>query len=190
MKKVSPRFPASMCALTFAAVCLFPAFAEAHPGHGVFHSWSDGFNHPLHGWDHLAVMIAVGAWAAIQHGRAAWALPLTFLSVMAVGGVAGALGFAVPGTELMIGISVVALGLLVITRARVNLATGVGVVGLFAFFHGYAHGLEMPDAASLTTYGFGFLAATALLHGLGFIVARFIRVAAVRTGRGAAIGQD
>jgi len=180
MKKMNPRVLVSAFTFALVSICLFPGLAEAHPGHGTFHSWSDGFNHPLHGWDHLAVMIAVGAWAAIQQGRAAWALPLTFLSVMAVGGIVGALGLAVPGTELMIGISVVTLGLLVLLRTRVNLATGVGVVGLFAFFHGYAHGLEMPDAASLGSYGLGFLVATALLHGLGFAAVRCARLLSVR----------
>jgi len=30
--------------------------------------WHDGFNHPLHGWDHLLAMLAVGLWAAQQRG--------------------------------------------------------------------------------------------------------------------------
>ncbi|TAL03237.1 MAG: HupE/UreJ family protein [Rhodospirillaceae bacterium] len=176
MKHVSARVPVSVCTLTLAAVCLFPTLAEAHPGHGALHSLSDGFNHPLHGWDHLTVMIAVGAWAALQQSRVAWALPLTFLSVMAAGGVVGAFGLVVPGAEPMVGMSVAVFGFLVLLRRRVTLATGMGTVGLFAFFHGYAHGLEMPAATGLATYGLGFLLATAVLHGLGFLITRFLMV--------------
>ena len=177
MQKISSRTVRSLGAL--AAACLFPSLAWGHPGHGM-HSWSDGFNHPLHGLDHMAVMVAVGIWAAQQQGRAAWALPLTFLSVMAVGGVAGAMGFAIPGSETMIGVSVVALGLLVLLRAKVNVMVGVGTVGLFAFFHGYAHGSEMPDATGLGSYGLGFLVATALLHGVGFAATRCAATFAMR----------
>jgi urease accessory protein len=171
-----------------AALCLVPQLALAHPGGHALHSFSAGFSHPLHGWDHLAVMVAVGLWAAQQHGRAAWTLPLTFLSVMAVGGVVGAVHVAVPGVEMMIGLSVVVLGAVALLRARINAYVGAGIVGLFAFFHGYAHGSEMPDMASLEVYGLAFLAATAFLHGLGFSVMRLGAQWATKT-RSSAAGQ-
>ena len=37
----------------------------------------------------------------------------------------------------------------------------------FALFHGYAHGLEMPQAASPMLYALGFVLTTAFLHGVG-----------------------
>jgi urease accessory protein len=169
MKSMRSHFLPTLAAF---AVCLAPGLALAHPGGPALHSWSAGFNHPLHGLDHMAVMVAVGLWAAQQRGRAAWAIPLTFLSVMAVGGVVGATGLIIPGAEMMIGLSIAVVGACVVLRARVNTYAGAGVVGLFAFFHGYAHGSEMPDAASLGSYGLGFLVATALLHGVGFFVMR------------------
>jgi urease accessory protein len=43
----------------------------------------------------------------------------------------------------------------------------MALVGFFAIFHGYAHGIETPETASGLLYGLGFVAATALLHGLG-----------------------
>jgi urease accessory protein len=50
----------------------------------------------------------------------------------------------------------------------------MGIAGLFAIFHGHAHGAEMPVDASGLTYGMGFMIATALLHlgglGLGFLI--------------------
>jgi len=46
-------------------------------------------------------------------------------------------------------------------------AVAMGLVAFFAVFHGYAHGIEMPETASGLAYGVGFVAATALLHGIG-----------------------
>jgi len=42
-------------------------------------------------------------------------------------------------------------------------------VGVFALFHGSAHGAGMPFAAAPVLYGLGFLVSTAVLHlsGLG-----------------------
>ena len=167
----------SRALLTACFACLSPELAFAHPGGPAAHGWTQGFNHPLHGLDHIAVMIAVGAWAAQQGKRATWLLPLTFLAVMAAGGIVGALGFAVPGAETAIGLSVVVLGLLVLGRKQLEVKRATALVALFAFFHGYAHGVEMPGAASLGSYGVGFLCATTMLHGVG--------VAAVALGRSA-----
>ncbi|MCC6924061.1 MAG: HupE/UreJ family protein, partial [Nitrosomonas sp.] len=32
--------------------------------------WNEGFRHPLTGWDHVLVMVAVGVWAAQIRGQA------------------------------------------------------------------------------------------------------------------------
>jgi urease accessory protein len=44
------------------------------------------------------------------------------------------------------------------------------VVGIFAIFHGYAHGRELPAAASPTAYAVGFVVATGLLHLSGIVI--------------------
>ena len=43
----------------------------------------------------------------------------------------------------------------------------VALAGIFAVFHGVAHGAEIPEAASGFAYAGGFLLATALLHACG-----------------------
>lgn len=159
-------------ALPLAAVLVLAALpAEAHPGH-AYGGWAAGFAHPLTGWDHLAAMVAVGLWAAQHEGRARWMIPATFVSIMAVGGAVGTLGLAVPGVEAMILASVIVLAFLVLARRRLPLGAGVAVVALFAFFHGFAHGREIPTSAGQTSFGFGFLCATALLHGAGYAMGR------------------
>ena len=41
------------------------------------------------------------------------------------------------------------------------------LAGVFAIFHGHAHGAEMPQSVSGYEYAAGFLLATALLHTTG-----------------------
>jgi urease accessory protein len=95
-------------------------------------------------------------------------VPLSFVSVMAVGGALGAGGIAVPYVEAGIAISVIVLGLAVALRWKAPVAGAMALVGLFAIFHGHAHGAEMPVDAVGLEYGLGFILATALLHGAGF----------------------
>ncbi len=140
--------------------------AQAHPGHAPF-DFISGLVHPLTGWDHLAVMIGVGLWAAQLGGRARWALPAAFGGAMLVGGAGGILGFAPLGVEAGIIASVLAVGLLVAGAARLPVAVGVAVVAVAGLFHGIAHGAEMPLGADSLEFLGGMIAATAGLHAFG-----------------------
>ncbi len=162
--------------LAAALLLLSSQAALAHPGHGDAAGLAQGFSHPLSGADHLLAMVAVGLLAAARGGRALWAVPLAFLGMMAVGGVLGAAGIALPFVETGIGLSVIAFGLAAAFGAGLPLAAALALVGAFAVFHGHAHGAEMPETASGLAYGLGFLAASALLHlagiGLGLVAGR------------------
>jgi urease accessory protein len=157
--KFAPRF----LPLLFLVVT---PLAQAHPGHGPA-DLVTGFLHPLTGWDHLLAMVAVGLWAAQLGRRALWALPSTFVGAMAVGAAVGIAGYAPWGVERWILASVFALGLLVACAARLPLRYGLGVAGLAGFFHGVAHGSEMPFQADSIRFLAGMVIATALLHALG-----------------------
>ncbi len=153
------------------ALLLSPALAVAHPGHDHAGIMS-GLAHPVFGLDHLLAMLAVGLWAAQQTGTARWALPLTFVATMLLGGLLGFAGVEMPLMETGIAGSVLALGLLVALAVRPPLAVAAGLTALFAASHGVAHGLELPALASPWGYAAGFVAATAALHGAGYVVAR------------------
>jgi hydrogenase/urease accessory protein HupE len=43
-------------------------------------------------------------------------------------------------------------------------AAAMGVVRLFAIFHGHAHGAEIPEDVGVVAYAAGFLIATAILR--------------------------
>lgn len=158
-----------------ALVLALPALAHAHPGHEVGDGLLAGFTHPLTGFDHLLAMLAVGLWAAQLGGRARWAVPVAFVSVMTFGAVLGAHGWSAPAAEPIILASVLAFGLLIATAARVPIALAAAAVGAFAFFHGLAHGAEMPATATGLLYGTGFVAATAALHLTGLLLGQSVQ---------------
>lgn len=134
--------------------------------------WSSGFTHPLHGGDHLLTMLAVGIWAAQLRGQAIWMLPVTFVGVMSLGGIAGAAGLLIPGAEAVILFSCLVFTVLVIRKIRFSSQVSVIIVAFFAFFHGFAHGQEISTSVSVLSYTMGFMVATLLLHGTGILVVR------------------
>ena len=136
--------------------------------------WSNGFNHPLTGWDHLLTMLAVGIWAAQLRGQAIWMLPLAFVGVMSLGGLAGAAGLSIPSVEGVILLSCAVFSVLITRKVRFSAKINVLIVAFFAFFHGFAHGQEISTSASLISYTLGFMLATLLLHGAGILVAKLV----------------
>lgn len=146
---------------------LAPGAALAHTGVSATHGFMHGFMHPLSGADHILSMIATGMFAANLGGRALWAVPCAFAVAMVAGGFFGMQGVALPYVETGIALSVIALGLAVACRWRAPVALAMALAGLFAIFHGHAHGAEMPADASGAAYAAGFLLATALLQATG-----------------------
>ncbi|MGH8446738.1 MAG: HupE/UreJ family protein [Solimonas sp.] len=159
------RLTAAVASLALSAVAM-PAFA--HPGHDLPGAgFLAGLAHPLTGADHLLAMIAVGVWAAQLGGRARWAVPLSFVAVMAVGAACAMNGWAPPYIEAGIAASLLVLGLLVAMAGRLPLPVATALTGAFAFYHGAAHGSELPALADPLYFTAGFALATALLHGAG-----------------------
>ncbi len=157
-------------ALVIVATMVVSTPALAHVGVGSTESFAAGIAHPLSGLDHMAVMIAVGLWAALKGGRALWVWPCAFVGVMLVGGALGMAHVPVPFVEPGILASVVALGLLVALAVDLPVWLGAAVVGVFALLHGHAHGSEVAENIGGIEYMAGFALATAALHltGIGF----------------------
>lgn len=153
----------------FVLLLIFPSLAFAHIGVGETTGLMHGFGHPIGGVDHMLAMIAVGLWAIQIGGRALWVVPCTFVGVMVLGGILGFTGLPVPFVEAGILVSILILGMLIAGSFKVPLVYSSLIVGLFAIFHGHAHGAEMPESISAVSYAVGFALATAMLHmaGLG-----------------------
>jgi urease accessory protein len=158
----------SLSSVIVASLVLMATGAHAHAldgGGGL----AGGLAHPFMGLDHLLAMIAVGLWAAQLGRRAVWQVPLAFVAVMAMGFGLARLGLSVPVAEPMVVASVAVLGAIVAGAVRIPVGLGAALVSVFAVFHGFAHGIEMPAASSASVYAAGFVIATAslLLLGLG-----------------------
>jgi urease accessory protein len=166
--------------LSLLLVSLIPAVLASHPAlaHdqvGVAGGLTSGFLHPLTGADHMIAMVAVGIWGAQLGMPAIWVLPVTFPLVMALGGVMGVLQWPLPLQEPVIALSALVLGLVVALRLRMPFGAAAVIVAVFAIFHGYAHGAELPHAANPLAYGIGFVVATGLLHLCGISIGLLLR---------------
>jgi urease accessory protein len=117
----------------------------------------------------MLAMIGVGLYVAVIGGRALWPVPAAFLGAMGVGGALGMASYPLVYTEIGIAISVI-LGLAVAIRVNLPILAATALAGLFAIFHGHAHGTEMPQTISGYAYAAGLLLATALLHAIGIAV--------------------
>lgn len=167
------------------ALAILPSAAYAHTGVGETSGFMHGFSHPISGLDHVLAMVMVGVLAFQLGGRALWLVPATFVLVMVAGGALGIAGVNAAFVEIGIALSVVVLGAIVALNLRASVAVAMSVVGLFAIFHGYAHGAEMPENAGGLTYAAGFMAATALLHAAGIALGFFVSKAG--EGHGSAV---
>jgi urease accessory protein len=159
-----------------ALIALMVQEASAHTGVGDASGLVHGMIHPVTGIDHVLAMVTVGLFAAHLGGRALWLVPASFVAMMALGGVLGFYGIALPFIETGIACSVMVLGAVVALQTSLPLTAAMGMVGAFAVFHGHSHGTEMPIDISALGYGLGFLLTTAMLHvvgiGLGLALGR------------------
>lgn len=150
--------------------------AAAHSG--IHHasgngSFIAGFLHPILAADHLLAIFAIGFWGAYFSGRAVVAVPLVFVSMMVLGATLGARGVPLPAVENTIAVSIFVFGMLISMLARLQAGQAAAIVGLFAIFHGCAHGAEMPEFAQPLVYGAGFVLASITLLGMGVFIGRY-----------------
>ncbi|UZE97496.1 HupE/UreJ family protein [Alkalimarinus alittae] len=157
-----------------------PGIAFAHAGGGELTGFMHGFGHPIGGLDHMLAMVAVGLWAAQSGGKASWVVPCTFVGVMVLGGILGFSGVSLPFVEEGILVSILILGVLIASAYKAPLVFSSLIVGLFAIFHGHAHGTEMPVSMSAATYAIGFALATAMLHFAGIGMGMLMKQANVQ----------
>ncbi len=153
------------------SLLLMSGTAAAHDASLLpYGSFVSGMTHPVLGLDHLLAMVSVGIISAQIGGRAIWTVPATFVLIMAVGGFLGWVDIGLTAIEAGIAFSVLALGAAIAADKTVPLVAVFSAVGVFAIFHGYAHGAEMPEVARPLTYALGFMTGTALLHISGLLI--------------------
>src|SRR5271163_4161408 len=170
-----PRRPHKRVAIAAsgAIVLLIGSAAEAHMGTGLAGGFGSGFRHPFSGADHLLAMVSVGLWGAFLGRPLIFVLPVVFPAMMVVGAIMGMFSVPLPPVEVGIALSVLVLGACIALSVKAPIWAACLVVAIFAVFHGYAHGKELPSAADPIAYSVGFVLATGLLHvsgiGLGLL---------------------
>ena len=155
--------------LLFAAL-LISLKAHGHDEGECGVGFITGLLHPALGFDHFLAMLSVGILSAQIGGRALWGVPLTFVSVMVVGGILGIQEVSVPLVESGIALSVTALGVALAADRHMATIWAMLFVGFFAIFHGHAHGTEMPLIAEPFFYAMGFVIGTAVIHLTGVLI--------------------
>ena len=148
-------------------IWLCPETAMAHVHSGEAGGFLSGVQHPISGLDHVLAMVAVGLWGAQLGSPAVWMLPVAFPMMMAFGGMLGLIGIPLPGVEVGIAASGVVLGAMVLGEVKAPLAVSITMVGVFAIFHGHAHGTELSEGQNAMLYSLGFVISTGLLHAAG-----------------------
>ena len=171
MPKLLATLAASAAALPLSALAHVGADAGGH--HNFLDTAAHAFAHPFTGADHLAAMLAVGAWSALTI-TPAWRAPAAFVALLVAGAAAGFSGLSVPGVEPMIAASVLVLGLLVAVQKKMPWVLAAALAGLFAFFHGAAHGYELAGGAGASALAAlaGMALGSGLLHVAGMVLGK------------------
>ena len=120
-----------------------------------------GLAHPIIGLDHLAAVVGVGILAALA--RRGIVSVLAFSAAL-IAGVAVHLGkIDIPASELLVGLSTLAIGALVATRRDLGAPAAAGLFAIAGLVHGYALGESIVGAepSPLVAYLAG------LLHNVG-----------------------
>ncbi|MDR7151155.1 urease accessory protein [Hydrogenophaga palleronii] len=149
-------------ALAGLALAGTSALAHVGPDGSAHHGFLTGFLHPITGLDHLAAMLAVGVWSAMTTRRL-WLAPVSFALLLLAGALLAQAGVAFPAIEPMIAASLLVVGLLLAAQVKLPDAVGAVLVGMFALFHGAAHGQELGAGVTLA----GMVLSTAVLHAAG-----------------------
>lgn len=152
---------------------LFALPAVAHPvavsGSGLV----NGLIHPLAGMDHVLAMIAVGLWAARRGAQVEWKIPIMFSIMLLAGAVLAISSLQLPWLETLIASSMLVLGLLISLQPKVRTSMAILLIGGFAVYHGYAHGIVSTVMMS-SEYLVGLWVSTALLQLVGVAMALLI----------------
>lgn len=173
----------ALLACTTIVAALFPTAAFAHPGISDASGLAHGFVHPMGGLDHVLAMVAVGVLAAVRGSRALVLIPMAFIGMLVAGFLLGLAQVNVPFVELGIALSIVVIAGAAALRRPVPVRAAMVLVGAFAIFHGYAHGIEMPAGSGAATYALGFVLATALLHAAGMLATLALERVTTRGGK-------
>ena len=160
----------SFCIALFSVLA---APALAHTVAGSTDSFAAGLAHPFGGADHLVAITFAGLWSGLVGRTATIAWPVTFVAAMLGGFAAASAGLQMGFVEAVTSLSAILLGAFIAVELTMSVVLGAAVIGLFAFFHGHAHGTEATGM--LLPYVAGFTTATVVLLAVGIAFATWVK---------------
>jgi urease accessory protein len=148
--------------VTFAAMAVAaPAWAHHVMGGELPRTFLQGLlsglAHPVIGLDHLAAIVGVGILVALAGRGVVSVLAFTGATIAGVAIHLGKVG--IPASELLVGLSTLAIGGLVILRQSMRAPLAAALFGVAGLVHGYALGESIVGAepAPLVAYFAGLL---------------------------------
>ena len=179
------------------ALALLPALslpaAAHHPTGGAMPTTAmdgllSGLGHPVIGPDHLAFLLAVGLLA----GLAGWGFGrvASFVAASLAGVFIAWMGGVLPGAELLVAASVIAIGVALLMRADLPVLAWAGLLAIAGFAHGqaYAEAIIGAEPTPVWAYLLGLAVVQAgLALGLAWLVASRPALAAPRVPQRAGI---
>jgi len=140
-----------------------------------------GLSHPIFGTDHLMAIFAMALYTKINFRDRAWPIIFSFVAAMVIGGIIGINAQAFAIEEPIIMGSVIAYGALVGLGIKIPQKVYIGLGVVIGFFHGHAHGVEMPDSTTPIQYVPGFAIGALIISAFGEYVGRHIGSDNVKT---------
>lgn len=103
-----------------------------------------GLGHPIIGLDHFAAVVAVGCIASAHAAGAR--LVIGYVAAMMAGVIVHLMGASLPGAELWVALSVIALGAVLVARRDIGAASALALFAVVGLLHGYALGESIYGA--------------------------------------------
>jgi urease accessory protein len=151
-------------ALIVSALASAPAYAHHLMGGRTpatfWEGMLSGLGHPIISLDHFAAVVAVGCLAAAHRSGAV--LAVGFVLAMMAGVALHLHGTTVPAGELLVAVSVIALGALMLRRQPMTANSAFASFALVGLIHGYALGESIYGAEPTPLYA--YLAGLALIQ--------------------------
>jgi len=148
----------------------FTLLAHGSHGSGIM----AGFTHPIFGLDHAIAILGTGFLGYLLKDTKWYLVFLPFIIAMIIGGFLGINQDATLVIEKVIALSVLIIGLFSLFYKQINIIVILISLAIFGFFHGFAHGAEMPATTTSLQYISGYSLGALLMNVIGMLIGRGI----------------
>ena len=176
MSFIGKGYIATALSLTSIAIAA-PALAhhpfESNTPTNFIQGFLSGLGHPIIGLDHFAFVVAVGLLAALFKKRSI-VIPLAFALATALGAVIHLQSIDLPIAEVIIALSVTAIGAALALPTRFNLGLLTAFGSIAGIFHGWAYGEAIfgAEMTPLGAYLLGFVGIQLVVSAIAFYLGR------------------